>query len=231
MKHLAVIMDGNGRWGKAKFGDRLAGHKKGAEKVAEIVEECAVRGYECLTLYAFSTENFRRSSKEVDGIFAVMSSCLTDQRLEQLIEKYSITVRVAGDLIMLSKDFLKLLNNIMVKSANNTGMVLVLGIAYGGSEEVTQAVNRILEDRLVLHDDTPVTFEEIKSRLYTANLPDPEVMVRFGGEQRISNFLPLQCLYSELIFLDKLWPDFDKKDVENIENIFNSRIRRFGKEC
>ncbi len=222
-------MDGNGRWGKSKFGDRLAGHKKGAEKVAEIVEECAVRGYECLTLYAFSTENFRRSDKEVEGIFAVMSSCLTDDRLVQLIDKYSLCVRVAGDLNLLSKDFLKLLNNIMERSANNKGMVLVLGIAYGGSEEVTQAVNRILADRLVVHDDTPVTFEEIKGKLYTANLPDPDVMVRFGGEQRISNFLPLQCLYSELIFMDKLWPDFEKKDVETIENIFNSRIRRFGR--
>ncbi len=229
MKHLAVIMDGNGRWGKAKFGDRLAGHKKGAERVAEIVEECAVRGYESLTLYAFSTENFRRSPKEVDGIFAVMSSCLKDSRLEDLIDKYGLSVRVAGDLTLLSKDFLKLLNTIMVRSANNTGMVLVLCIAYGGSEEVTQAVNRIVEDRLVLHDTTPVTFEEIKGKLYTANLPDPDVMVRYGGEQRISNFLPLQCLYSELIFLDKLWPDFDKKDIENIENIFNSRIRRFGR--
>ncbi len=230
MNHLAVIMDGNGRWGKKNFGDRLAGHKKGAEKVAEITEECAIRGYKCLTLYAFSTENFSRSSKEVDGIFKLMSNCLEDKRLLDLIDKYSLRFRVAGDYSMLSKPFLALTSRIARKCENNRGMELVVCIAYGGTDEITQAVNSILEDRLVYHDSTPVTYDEIKDKLYTANLPDPDAVVRYGGEKRLSNFLPLQSVYSELIFLDKLWPEFERSDLDKIEDIFSQRIRRFGKE-
>ncbi len=230
MKHLAVIMDGNGRWGKKNFGDRLAGHKKGAEKVAEITEECAIRGYKCLTLYAFSTENFRRTEKEVDGIFSVMSNCLQDKRLLDLIDKYSLRFRVAGDYNLLSKTFLTLISRISKKCEKNTGMELVVCIAYGGTEEITHAVNTLLKDRLVYNDSAPITYEEIKDRLYTANLPDPDAVVRYGGESRLSNFLPLQSIYSELIFIDKLWPDFERSDLDKIEEVFSKRVRRFGKE-
>lgn len=230
MKHLAVIMDGNGRWGMSHGGHRLLGHREGAGKVAEIVEACAERGIEYLSLYAFSTENFRRSEEEVKGIFDLMSECILDKRLDDLIGKYSLKMRVAGDFARIPQPLLSQLAGLMKKSENNTGMTVVLCIAYGGEEEIANAFNLILRNRFMNMNDEPVTVQEIKDHLYTANIPNPDILVRYGGEYRFSNFLPLQCVYSELMFLNKLWPDFEKTDLDLIISDFSARKRRFGRE-
>lgn len=230
MKHLAVIMDGNGRWGIAHGGHRLLGHREGAAKVAEIVEAAAERGIDYLSLYAFSTENFRRSENEVKGIFDIMSECILDKRLDDLIDKYSLKMRVAGDFTRIPQPLLSQLSGLMKKSENNTGMTVILCIAYGGLEEIANAFNLILRKRFINCNDEPISVEEIKDHLYTANVPDPDVLVRYGGEYRLSNFLPMQCVYSELVFMDKLWPDFEKNDLDKIIEEFSARKRRFGRE-
>lgn len=230
MKHIAVIMDGNGRWGMSHGGHRLIGHREGAGKVAEIVEAAAERGIEYLSLYAFSTENFKRSAEEVHGIFDIMSECILDKRLDDLIDKYSLKMRVAGDFSRIPQPLLSQLSGLMKKSEANSGMTVILCIAYGGEEEIANAFNLIFRQRLMAFNPEPVTVQEIKDHLYTANVPDPEVLVRYGGEYRLSNFLPLQCVYSELIFLDKLWPDFQKTDLDTVLTEFSARKRRFGRE-
>lgn len=226
IKHLAIIMDGNGRWAESRGEPRLNGHKVGAEKVKEVIEAAKEMGIEVLSLYAFSTENFKRPKEEVLGIFGMIADAL-DSLLPKAMEK-NVRFRIVGDLTKLPEDLLESVVRANKQTLNNSGMTVCVMLSYGGMNEVATAVSNIVKHRVMSGNNEPVSEEEIKSNLFTANLPDPDVVVRYGGEMRLSNFMPLQTIYSELVFLKKFWPEFEKGDLKQIEERFERIHRRFG---
>jgi undecaprenyl diphosphate synthase len=226
-KHIAIIMDGNGRWAKKKGLPRAAGHRKGIITVREIVEACAKLGVKYLTLYTFSTENWQRPKTEVSTLMRLIVKSLKDET-DQL-HKNNIRLTSIGNSEMLPKEVREELEDAFEKTKMNTKMTLNLALSYSGRWELTDAVNKIAKDVkegiLELED---ISENTISSYLNTSDMPDPELLIRSGGEMRISNFLLWQIAYSEIFISDVLWPEFKTLNLIEAIKEFQSRERRFG---
>ena len=216
LKHIAFIMDGNGRWAKERNMPREYGHKHGAQVFRDITEYCHKIGIKYITVYAFSTENWKRPKREVDAIMKLLDEYLDKQRPE------NASIRFIGDISMLDE---KLITKIQKMESETAGHESVLNVAmnYGARAEIVNAFNQ-----LISQGKTEVTADDINSALYTGNCPDPDLIVRTGGDLRISNFLLWQAAYSELYFTDTLWPDMGENEVDKAIEDFYSRKRRFG---
>lgn len=227
-KHIAIIMDGNGRWAKEKGKERLYGHFHGVESVRDIVEGCAELGISFLTLYAFSTENWDRPTDEVDGLMNLL--CETINKETPTLNKNKIRLAVIGCTDRLPDHAQQQLQQAIDATAANTGLTLVMALSYSGRWDIQNAVRNIaqkVEKGLIQADD--VNEKLIQDNLSTANIPDPELMIRTSGEYRISNFLLYQLAYAELVFTPVLWPDFRKQHLYEAIIDFQNRERRFGK--
>src|SRR5215475_9094224 len=227
-RHIAIIMDGNGRWAKEKGQDRLYGHFHGVESVRNIVEGCAELGVEYLTLYAFSTENWDRPQYEVTGLIELLVE--TIRKETETLNKNNIKLHVIGDMKMLPEYARKELNESLEITSRNTGLNLVMALSYSSRWELVQAVKHIAEDvQAGKVDPAAITQNTLQQYLSTSNFPDPELMIRTSGEYRISNFLLYQLAYAELYFTNVRWPDFRKNDLYEAILDFQARERRFGK--
>ena len=226
-EHVAIIMDGNGRWATQKGWPRLAGHRKGAERVKEIVRCAPDLGIRWLTIYAFSTENWKRSTEEVLGLMSIFARYI--EREADRLAAESVRMRFIGDRTRLDPKLQKLMSGIEARTAGFSRLNLTIAINYGGRDEIIRAVRKLAEDvaagRLSPQD---VTDAAITERLDTADLPDPDLVIRTSGEVRTSNFLPWQAAYSEYEFTDILWPDFTPDVLASIVARFGNRERRFG---
>ena len=224
--HIAIIMDGNGRWAKQRGHARTFGHQAGAETVHVIAEESARLGVKFLTLYTFSTENWNRPVDEV----AALMSLLMDSIEEETFMKNNISFRIIGDTDKLPEDVLNRLNRCIERTAANTGMCLTLALSYSSKWEITEAVKLIAKDvaegKLKPQD---ITDKTIDRHLATNYMPDPDLLIRTGGEIRLSNYLLWQCAYSELYFCDTFWPDFKEAELRKAICDYQKRERRFGK--
>ncbi len=227
-KHIAIIMDGNGRWAKKQGLLRVAGHEKGTKAVREAVEGCAELGVKNLTLYAFSTENWNRPKFEVDKLMNLLVSSLKKEI--KTLQDNKIKLSTIGTISSLPKKAQKELAEVKEKTKDNTHMNLTLALSYGSREEILQMVKSIGE-QVASNQITPedITTKLIEEHLYTNFLPDVDLLIRTSGEQRISNFLLWQIAYAELFFTEVLWPDFRKKDLLNAIHNYQNRERRFGK--
>lgn len=227
-RHIAIIMDGNGRWAKEKGKDRLFGHFNGVESVRNIVEGCAELEIEYLTLYAFSTENWDRPADEVTGLMELLVQTIHQE--VPTLNKNNISLHVIGNTAMLPLSARNEIAEACKETENNTGLNLIMALSYSSRWEIENAVKTIAkevqEERLMPEDITPAIFQQ---HLCTANFPDPELMIRTSGEYRISNFLLYQSAYTELYFTETLWPDFRKQDLYEALLDYQNRERRFGK--
>ena len=227
-KHIAIIMDGNGRWAKEHGRQRLFGHQNGVRSVREVNEACAELGVSCLTLYAFSTENWNRPADEVNGLMSLLGQTLKNEA--DTLKKNNIKMIATGDLLHMPKVNYQQLQHVIEYTKDCSGMVLNLALSYSGRWDITQAARRIaaeaVERRLRPDDINETVFNGFLS---TAGLPDPELLIRTSGELRISNFLLWQLAYAEFYFTDKYWPDFRKDDLYQAILDFQHRERRFGK--
>jgi len=224
--HIAIIMDGNGRWAKQRGQVRSMGHQAGAETVHIIAEEAARLGVKYLTLYTFSTENWNRPADEVSALMAL----LMDSIEEETFMKNNISFRIIGDTDKLPTDVLKRLNQCIERTSVNTGMCLTLALSYSSKWELTDAVKKIatkVADGTI--QVTDINEETIDKHLSTEYMPDPDLMIRTGGEIRMSNYLLWQCAYSELYFCDTFWPDFKEEELHKAICDYQKRERRFGK--
>lgn len=225
--HVAIIMDGNGRWAKARGLPRTAGHKRGAEAVRRTVEAAREMGVSYLTLYAFSSENWKRPTGEVTDLMGLLRLYLRNEVAN--LHKNGIRLRVIGDRSRLSRDINALIDESEAKTANNTALTLVLALSYGGRQEITDAARRLACDVAMERlDPDSIDEDALAARLYTADIPDPDLLIRTSGEKRISNFLLWQSAYAEFVFTDVLWPDFDRTHLEDAIRDFHGRERRYG---
>ena len=226
--HIAIIMDGNGRWAKEQGQDRLFGHYQGVESVRNIVEGCAELGIEYLTLYAFSTENWDRPEYEVVGLMELLVKTIRNE--VESLHKNNIKLHVIGDMAMLPDYAQKELDEALAFTKNNTGLNLIMALSYSGRWELLNAVKNIAYEvkkgKLAVEE---ISQETLQKYLCTSNFPDPELMIRTSGEYRISNFLLYQLAYAELYFTDVRWPEFRKQNLYEAILNFQSRERRFGK--
>jgi undecaprenyl diphosphate synthase len=227
-KHIAIIMDGNGRWAEEKGEDRLFGHFHGVESVRNIVEGSAELGIQYLTLYAFSTENWDRPQQEVDGLMALLVD--TIRKEVAVLNKNNIKLHVIGDMDMLPHFAKKELQEALDLTAQNTGLNLIMALSYSSRWELVNAVKNIgLDVQKGLIDANTINQDTLQQYLTTSNFPDPELMIRTSGEYRISNFLLYQLAYAELYFTNTRWPDFRKENLYEAIIDFQNRERRFGK--
>lgn len=226
-EHVAIIMDGNGRWAKKRLMPRNFGHAEGAKAIERACENADELGIKYLTVYAFSTENWKRSVEEVTGIMNIFRKYLVDS-IERS-NRENMRVRIIGKRDGLPEDIIEKINNLEKETAKNTGLQFSVAINYGGRDELTRAVRSIAENyknnELGIED---ITEELISKRLDTRELPDPDLLIRTSGEFRTSNFLPWQIAYSEFYFTDILWPDFDMDALVDAVRYYNKRERRFG---
>lgn len=226
--HLAIIMDGNGRWAKQQGKPRAFGHEAGFKAVREIVEACAKRQIPFLTLYAFSTENWLRPKKEVDILMRILLSALKSELATML--RHNIRLQTVGGISTLPAIILDELDRVVEQTASNTGMVLTLALSYGGREEIV-AMTRKLAEKVkngLIHPDH-IDASVVNEHLYTADLPDVDLLIRTSGERRISNFLLWQSAYAELYFTERFWPDFKEEHLVEALMDYQNRERRFGK--
>jgi undecaprenyl diphosphate synthase len=227
-RHIAIIMDGNGRWAQEQGQDRLFGHFHGVESVRNIVEGCAELGIEYLTLYAFSTENWDRPEYEVNGLMELLVD--TIRKETETLNKNNIRLHVIGDRNMLSEYVNQELDESLEITKNNSGLNLIMALSYSGRWELVHAVQQIAADVAAGKlKAEKVDQDTLRNYLYTSNYPDPELMIRTSGEYRISNFLLYQLAYAELYFTNTRWPDFRKKHLYEAILDFQNRERRFGK--
>jgi undecaprenyl diphosphate synthase len=227
-KHLAIIMDGNGRWAKQQGLMRAFGHENGTKSVRLTVETCAKLGIENLTLYAFSTENWNRPKIEVDTLMKLLISSLKNEL--STLSQNNIKLQSIGNLDLLPKSAQNELKSVMEQTQNNTRMTLTLALSYGSREELLQAIKTIsskVKNNIISTDAIDESI--INEHLYTHNLPDVDLLIRTSGEHRISNFLLWQIAYAELYFTDVLWPDFKEEDLYEAILSYQKRERRFGK--
>ncbi|MBE9550618.1 MAG: isoprenyl transferase [Proteobacteria bacterium] len=226
-RHIAIIMDGNGRWAKKRLLNRVKGHEEGTESVRVIVRTCREIGIEVLTLYAFSTENWRRPKYEVKSLMAILKRFLISELNEMLANK--IRFNAIGQIERMPGDVQAVIRDTMAATSHNKGMVLNLALSYGSRDEIVLAVQKAAADvqnGLLAPDDlTPDLFSEY---LYTKGMPDPDLLIRTSGEMRISNFLLWQIAYSEIYITDILWPDFRKQALLEAVRHYRKRERRFG---
>ena len=226
-EHIAVIMDGNGRWAKQKGNSRIYGHRNGIKAVRETVEAAAELGIKYLTLYAFSTENWNRPQMEVNALMSLLVSTLHEET--PTLMKNNISLSVIGDITRLADKVKEQLKVTIEKTSANTGLKLLLALNYSGRWDIVDAVNRISADVAAGKLNAYISVEIFSEYLNTRNIPDPELLIRTSGEFRVSNFLLWQIAYTELYFTDTLWPDFRKEDFYEAIVDFQKRERRFGK--
>lgn len=226
-KHIAIIMDGNGRWAAKRSLPRKAGHRAGAEALERVVSEANKMGIQHVTVYAFSTENWKRSDEEVSAIMDLLRHYLKNSF--QRFLKDNVKMQVIGDVTGLDQDIQEQIKVIEEKSKGKDGMTVHIALNYGGRDELRRGIEKIAEE-VASGNLSPkdITEEIIESYLDTAGIPDPELLIRTSGEERISNFLLWQIAYSEFYFTDVLWPDFGKKDLEKAIYYYQNRERRFG---
>lgn len=225
--HIAIIMDGNRRWAKEKNVEIKEGHKAGAENLKRIAKYCNNIGIKYLTVYAFSTENWKRSKNEVDALMTLLKSYLDIFSKEAMTE--NIRIRGIGDISGLSKILQKGMNNVVEKTKDNKGLILNIAFNYGGRAEIVNSIKKIaqkIQSNEINIDD--IDENMITDNLYTANQPEPDLLIRPGGEFRTSNFLPWQLVYSELYFTNTYWPDFNEEELEKALQVYRNRNRRFG---
>ena len=225
--HIAIIMDGNGRWAKKHMLKRVMGHERGADAVRMTVQTCRELGIRYLTLYAFSVENWQRPKNEVQTLMSLLETYLKTELRE--MKETGIRLSMIGDISGFTESVRDLLVRAMEETSENRGMVLTLALGYGGRDEIIQAVRNIVRDS----GSTDISAERItkeffSQRLYTAGMPDPDLLIRTSGEYRLSNFLLWQMAYTELYFTDVLWPDFSKDDLIEAIVDYQGRERRFG---
>lgn len=225
--HIAVVMDGNGRWAEKRKLPRLAGHNAGMQAMKEIVKRCSVLGVKHLTVYAFSTENWKRSVDEVNGIFKLLI-IYVEKELKELHDN-NVKVNVLGEYEELPKDAVASLKKSLVTTNNNDGMQFNIALNYGSRAEIIRAVKKITHDVTSgVINENDINEDILNSYLYTNNVPDPDLVIRTSGEQRLSNYLLWQSAYSEFVFTDTLWPDFTPEELEKAIEIYQGRNRRFG---
>ncbi len=219
--HIAIVMDGNGRWAKRRFMPRIAGHRQGVEALRRCVRLCVERGIAVLTVFAFSSENWQRPQDEVSGLMKLMATALL--REVQPLHEAGVAIRFVGDRTGISPSLLRNVQEAEALTAGNDKLLLNVCFNYGGRWDMLQAAQRVVDSGQVL------TEANVSQALATAHVPDPDLLIRTGGERRISNFLLWQCAYSELYFSDCLWPDFDAAQLDAALLDFAGRQRRFGK--
>lgn len=228
LKHVCIIMDGNGRWAKKRFMPRFAGHKAGLNVVRKIVGSCVDQEIKVLTLFAFSSENWRRPEKEVGLLMDLFATALT--REVKKLNENNIQLRIIGDLSAFSEKIQTLVADAIALCADNTGLILNIAANYGGRWDITQATRQIAEKvkqgEMSINDINENTIED---HLSLRQIPEPDLFIRTGGEKRISNFIIWQLAYCEFYFTDTLWPDFDKKIFEQAISSYSFRQRRFGR--
>jgi undecaprenyl diphosphate synthase len=227
-QHIAIIMDGNGRWAKKQGKIRTAGHEAGTKSVRKIVEESVRLNIKYLTLYTFSTENWNRPKYEINALMQILVNSLNKE--EPTLNKNNIRLHAIGHLDQLKKDIKKQLMQVIDNTSKNDGLNLVLALSYSAKWEIIEAVKTITEEvKQNKLESKDITKDLFKNYLCTKNFPDPDLLIRTGGEQRISNFLLWQIAYSELYFTPCLWPDFDEKALKKAIIDYQNRERRFGK--
>lgn len=222
-RHIAMIMDGNGRWAKRKRRPRLFGHRAGVETFKKIVRICSDMGIQVLTVYAFSTENWKRSEEEVAGLMSLAITYLKKYVAE--LHENNVVLKIIGDISKLNDTLQKEILRSEAMTAQNTGMILQIALNYGGREELINAVKNMMLDGL---KGSEITEETLNGYLYTKDVSDPDMMIRTGGEKRLSNFLLWQNAYTEFFFTETLWPDFSKKELEEMIEAYTQRERRYG---
>lgn len=226
-QHVALILDGNGRWAKKRGLPRTAGHKQGCITVEQTVEDAARLGIKYLTVYGFSTENWKRSAEEVGALMQLFRYYL--KRLLKIAKEHNIRVKMIGDRTRFDTDIVEGINRLEAETGENTGMTFVIAVNYGGRDEITRAVRRMMEDaKAEKLDPSSVTEATVASYLDTAGIPDPDLLIRTSGEIRLSNYLLWQLAYSEIYITDCLWPDFNKDELLAAIAQYNKRERRFG---
>ena len=225
--HIAIIMDGNRRWARERKIDYRLGHKEGAKTLEKIVRYSKKVGIKYITVYAFSTENWKRSEEEVGALMLLLKTYLDDY--SKRADSENIKVKVLGDISALSEGLQKSIKKCEERTKDNDGILFCIGINYGGRDEIVHAVKNIAEDvknnKLDVDD---ISEKLIDDYLYTARIPDPDLVIRTSGELRTSNFLPWQIVYSEFLFLDKYWPDFSEEDIDLAIEEYQRRNRKFG---
>ncbi len=221
-KHIAIVMDGNGRWAKNRSLPRSAGHVAGAKTFKDIARYCNKIGIRYLTVYAFSTENWKRPKEEVDGIMNLLREYLKDATN---FKSENIKLKFIGDFAPLAPDILELIRKDEAESADATGLQVNIALNYGGRDELVHAIRNLQEKGLKAEE---ITESAVSDALYTAGQPDPDLIIRPGGEYRLSNFLIWQAAYAEYWFTDVLWPDFSSRDIDAAVEEFSRRNRRFG---
>lgn len=226
-RHVAIIMDGNGRWAKRRLLPRIAGHRKGIEAAKAVVRAAGDLGIQVLTLYAFSTENWRRPADEVSDLMGLLRKFIVDD-IDELATN-GVRLRIIGDYQALKPDLVKLIDDAMARTMSNSRTTLVIALNYGSQAEIARAARqlaaKVAGSGMSLDAITP---EALEAELYTADIPAPDLVIRTSGEQRLSNFLLWQAAYAELMFVDTLWPDFGKAELTAAISGFGERERRFG---
>lgn len=225
--HIAIIMDGNGRWAKKRFLPRVAGHKAGVETVRTVIKECKRLGIKYVTLYTFSTENWKRPHQEIETLMNLLQNYLKNEIDE--LNNNNVKLTAIGDIEKLPQSCLRELKNAIKLTENNDGPNLNLALNYGGRYDITNAVNNIFIDmKNNKLDCDEITEDIIKNYLSTKSIPDPDLVIRTSGEQRLSNFLLWELAYAELYFTDVYWPDFNEKELQKALYTYQNRDRRFG---
>jgi len=226
-RHIAIIMDGNGRWARARGLPRIAGHQRGAEAARRAVIAAAELEIPYLTLFGFSSENWKRPSGEIQDLMGLLRHYLRAEVAE--LHSNAVRLKVIGDLSRFSSDILDLIAHAESLTQNNARITLTMALSYGGRAEIVEAI-RTIAQRIACGNITAEAIDEecVARHLFTSGLPDPDLLIRTSGEQRISNFLLWQCAYSELVFTKTLWPDFSKRDLEQAIDEFCGRERRYG---
>jgi undecaprenyl diphosphate synthase len=220
-RHVAIIMDGNGRWAKKRMLPRIAGHKQGIEAVRKVSKAAREIGVEVLTLYAFSSENWRRPAEEVSDLMGLLRHFIRNDLDEMVAE--NVRLRVIGDYRVFTPDLVELIDGALARTAANTGATLVIALNYGAQDEIVRAIRRLVAD-----DPATIDADRVQAALDTGDLPPVDLLIRTSGEQRLSNFMLWQVAYAELLFVDTLWPDFGKAELEAALGAFALRERRFG---
>lgn len=226
-RHIAIIMDGNRRWAKAKGKPASFGHKEGAKTLEKIVRHANKIGLEYITVYAFSTENWKRTEEEVKSLMFLFQSYLNDYA--KRADSENIKVQFLGDRTALSDAMQKSMKDCTERTKNNTGVTFNIALNYGGRDEIIRAIQnisaKVKTGSLNIED---IDEDIVSQNLYTRDMPDPDLLIRTSGEQRLSNFLPWQLVYSEFLFVDKKWPDFSEQDLEDAIEVYQKRTRKFG---
>ena len=226
-RHIAIIMDGNRRWAKAQGKPASFGHKTGAKTLEKIVRYANKIGLEYITVYAFSTENWKRTEEEVKALMTLLQSYLDDY--SKRADTENIRVKILGDISALAPGMQKSIYNCMERTKDNTGVTFNIALNYGGRDELLKAVKNIAQEvkegKIDIQD---ISEEMVSNNLYTKGEPDPDLLIRTSGELRLSNFLPWQLVYSEFLFIEKNWPDFTEEDLDNAIVEYEKRTRKFG---